>query len=83
MMRLGEAVEALRSPMEHSRLRARIESEYPLVTKALRLVDMRNGERRRSRGYSLAKRENKTTGITCGTGTGEKCCRRSGTRGQR
>ena len=63
-MRLCEAIEALRSPMEHSRLRARIESEYPLVARALRLVDARNGERRRGRGYNLVKRENKTAGFT-------------------
>jgi integrase len=64
MMRLGEAIEALRGPADLARLRARIESEYPLVARALRLADTRNGEKRVARGYSLAKRENKTTGFT-------------------
>jgi integrase len=64
MMRLSEAVEALKGPSEQARLRARIESECPLIIRALRLVDARTREKRRARGYSLVKRENKTTGFT-------------------
>lgn len=64
MMRLGEAIRELSGPSERERLKARIESEYPLVIRALRLVDARNRGKRRALGYSLAKRENKTAGFT-------------------